>query len=262
MRPVASASSHPMYFHPRILLHTVVYGASLWYLSAREEPSVYFLVALAATLTFNVLAMRRTVYGGRTSALFLPWSFSILSAATLWFADEPVRANVFLALSCALFYLCILGGFRLSRTPGDLTAMGILGASLVATIFLFFSMLISFYLNFEVDSWFLLPIYFLTVFTLSYQHFKSIGGRIRAMSAKASFLLALFSTELYWISGYWPFGYLTTGIVMLIFYYVLWDLLQAHILGLLTKRRVVADMTVFVVLTAAVLATTRWTLIY
>jgi len=64
--------------------------------------------------------------------------------------------------------------------------------------------------------------------------------------------------EIVWILNFWPFGYLTTGVISLIFYYVFWDLIQCHFFNMLSKKRVLGHMLIFGFLVAMVLSSTRW----
>jgi len=59
--------------------------------------------------------------------------------------------------------------------------------------------------------------------------------------------------ELIWTMNFWPFGYLTTGVIALILYYILWDLTQSFFLKLLSKKRVVANMIFFSALIVIIL---------
>lgn len=251
-----------MYFNFRILLHSAIYVATLAIVLVYPEYSLTFLAGVCSVLFLNVSLMRKTLFFRRFSALLLPMLLSFFSLAMLLFVDDAIRAKMFAFMNAPLFYLSLLGERRLLKDPTDVAAQGFASASLVGTLLIFFSVLVGFYLNFDVESWMLVPLYFAVVFGLSYQFFL-VTKRIERQSARRSALiLAFFSAEMFWISSFWPFGYLTTGIITLIFYYVLWDMLHAYMIGLLTKHRVIADMAILLVLTGTILATTRWTVIY
>ena len=64
-----------------------------------------------------------------------------------------------------------------------------------------------------------------------------------------------------WFIHFWPFGYLTTGVVMLIIYYVFWDLFQSYLEGALRKQRFFANGFLFIVLVGIILASTPWEIV-
>jgi hypothetical protein len=73
-----------------------------------------------------------------------------------------------------------------------------------------------------------------------------------------SFLLALAMSELIWTMNFWPFGYLTTGTVALILYYVLWDIATCYFMDILTRRRVLTNSAVFSILVFIILLSSKW----
>ena len=100
-------------------------------------------------------------------------------------------------------------------------------------------------------------VYFAITIFLSVQYFSIIEGDARKKWTYC-FLLSLVMTEIIWTMNFWPFGYLTTGVISLILYYVLWDLAQSHFLNLLSRRRVIANMTFFSIIVAMVLLSAKW----
>jgi hypothetical protein len=64
--------------------------------------------------------------------------------------------------------------------------------------------------------------------------------------------------EIFWVLNFWPFGYLTTSVAGLVFYFVFWDIIQCHFLQKLSKRRIVANMVFLSIIVMMVLSSTRW----
>jgi uncharacterized PurR-regulated membrane protein YhhQ (DUF165 family) len=92
---------------------------------------------------------------------------------------------------------------------------------------------------------------------VSFQYFWLINDDKKNV-LNFSLVLGFVMAEIVWVLNFWPFGYLTTGVITLIFYYVFWDLVQCHFLNNLSKKRVVANMIIFALMVTMVLSSTRW----
>jgi hypothetical protein len=170
----------------------------------------------------------------------------------------PHERQIFICLSAGMYYLSLLGAYRLGLYSGDKTARGMNMSAMAATIFFAYAAVYGIYLNFLVPLYYLMLIYCLVTLLVSCQYFFIIKNDDKRKVWVYSFLLALVMAELVWIMNFWPFGYLTTGVIALILYYVLWDLTQSYFLNLLSKKRVVANMIFFSVMIILVLLSTKW----
>lgn len=128
----------------------------------------------------------------------------------------------------------------------------------MATAFLFYSSVYGIYLNFAVPIWGLMLAYCAGTVLLSYQYFLVIDSQQERRVKIYSLILGLSLSEIAWVVNFWPFGYLTTGVIVLMFYYILWDLVQSHFLQALSKKRVFVHLMFFGLLIGMVLASTRW----
>jgi hypothetical protein len=157
--------------------------------------------------------------------------FPSLAAAGLLMYEK----QIFIVLDSAMYYLAlsapIIGSFA-----GDQTARGMIMASTCAAIFFTYAGAYGLYLNFLVPLYALMLVYLIATLFISYQYFSIIEKNQNKVWTY-SFLLSLFMVELIWTMNFWPFGYLTTGIIALILYYVLWDLTQSYFLNLLSRKR-------------------------
>jgi len=187
----------------------------------------------------------------------LPVFFTIFSIALLYLVSSMAEKQIFVALASLMYYLALLGIYRLGLYSGDQTARGLIMASTAAAIFFTYAGAYGLYLNFLVPLFVLMFAYLLVTLFVSYQYFSIIENDVRRAWIY-SFLLALFMSELIWTMNFWPFGYLTTGVIALILYYVLWDLTQSHFLNLLSRKRVVANMIFFSVMIILVLLSAKW----
>lgn len=193
----------------------------------------------------------------------LPVFFTLSSAALLYLVTIRFEQQIFILLASSMYYLSLMGAYRLTRYGGDLTARGMIMAATASTIFFTYAGAYGLYLNFLVPLYILMLAYLLVTLLVSYQYFSIIHPPTDEKKSNKivwvySFILALAMAEIAWTVNFWPFGYLTTGIVALILYYVLWDLIQSHFLNLLSKQRVVANLIFLSVLIFIVLATSKW----
>ena len=187
----------------------------------------------------------------------LPVFFTIFSIALLHLISGMLEKQIFVGLVFLMYYLAFFGTYRLSIYAGDQTAKGMLMAATSAAIFFTYAGAYGLYLNFLVPLYVLMLTYLIVTLLVSYQYF-SIIERDKKRVLTYSFLLALFMVELIWTMNFWPFGYLTTGVIALILYYILWDLTQSFFLKLLNKKRVVANMIFFSALIVIILLSSKW----
>lgn len=195
--------------------------------------------------------------GNRWLFTVLPLFFTISSMALLYLISIAWEKQIFILISFLLYYLILLGLSRLKEYAADQTARGMLMATTVATIFFSFSSAYGIYLNFLIPLWILMLTYFVITIFVSLQYFFIIEKNSQKIWTYC-LLLSLIMTEIIWTMNFWPFGYLTTGVISLILYYVLWDLMQSYFLNLLSKKRVVVNMTFFSVIIIVVLLSAKW----
>lgn len=188
----------------------------------------------------------------------LPAFFTLSSAALLYLITLSYEKQIFILLAACMYYLALFGAYRLNEYALDQTARGMNMAATVSTIFFTYTAAYGLYLNFLVPLWVLMTVYLMITLLVSYQHFSIIKEDDKWIVWVYSFILALVMTEMVWTINFWPFGYLTSGTIALILYYVLWDLIQSYFLNLLSRRRVVANMIFFSVIIALVLLSSKW----
>jgi hypothetical protein len=187
----------------------------------------------------------------------IPIIFSLSSLLLLYLIDERIEKQIFTVASSIIYYVIFFSGCRLKRYELDQTARGLMAASLMTTIFFFFTSSYGVYLNFAISLWALMVIFLVSTFLVSYQYLEIINTE-KLATWKYSIILGLIMAEISWVINFWPFGYLTTGVILLMFYYILWDIVQSHFLQLLSKKRVVANMVFFSFLIGMILFSSRW----
>lgn len=193
----------------------------------------------------------------RWSMTPMPVLFTLSTWGLLYFVQSRNQQYVLILLASIAYYLVHICLYRLRVYYKDETARGIIAAGSIATSFLFYAMSYGIYLNFDISPWVLIVATTFVTMLISFQYFWLINENKKNV-LNYSLILGLIMAEIVWVLNFWPFGYLTTGVVTLIFYYVFWDLVRAYFLDELSKKRVIANMIFFGLLVALVLSSTRW----
>jgi hypothetical protein len=215
---------------------------------------VAVLIFIALLVYFYQIAKRVSRSVGMTP---IPVLLVTSTIGLLYFVQSVKQEFLLSLLSAVAYYFIHIALYRLRNYRKDKTARGIVAAGSVATIFLFYATSYGIYLNFAISLWVLMFILMLVTTLVSFQYFWLINDDKKNV-LNFSLVLGFVMAEIVWVLNFWPFGYLTTGVITLIFYYVFWDLVQCHFLNILSKRRVVVNMLVFALLVAMVLSSTRW----
>ena len=191
---------------------------------------------------------------------FLPFAVSMSSLGLLYFIDDIQEKQIFGVIVSLLYYATLLGIKRISKNPFDMTARSLFSSSLIATIFLFYAVVYGYYINFNIPLWMFIVINFFFVMMVTFVSLRAYSSDYRRIILY-SVVIAFVMMQLVWMANFWPFGYLTMATISLMFYYILWDLVQMTFLETLSKKRIVITIIYCVALTMAVLITTQWLLV-
>ncbi len=254
-----------MFFSFPALFHTLLFAAVheiIVLIKAKSSLEFYAYSELTVTALFLVFISLLAVWSARKlgkkwNCVIVPAVFSFSSALLHYLIDSAVEKQIFILLSSVLYYFTLLGTYRLGDYQKDQTARGLVSASLATTAFFFYSSVYGVYLNFAVSLWILMLLFLGVTYGISRQYFLLVNSDKKIVSVY-SLILAMAMAEIAWIINFWPFGYLTTGVIVLMLYYVLWDLIQSHFLNLLSKRRLAANVAFFSFLIILILATSKW----
>lgn len=242
-----------MFLKLRSILYSLLFYAGLE-LVALNQRHVFLL---AFFLIFSALYEGRRI-GGKWLFSVLPVLYAISSIALLYLIGLTWEQQIFIFLASFMYYLSLFSAYRLGQYDQDQTARGMNMAATAATIFFTYASAYGLYLNFLVPLYYLILAYSLITLFVSYQYFTIIRPKNKKIVWLYCLALSLIMAEIIWTMNFWPFGYLTTGVIALILYYVLWDLVQSYFLNLLSKKRVVANMVFFSALIILVLITAKW----
>lgn len=241
-----------MFVHLRALLHSVLFLIILE-LIAFDDRRIFWLAALlvGATLWGVKKIVKKFIFST------IPVIFALSATAMLYLIDSMFQKHVFIVLGSLIYYTALLGIFRLKFAPQDQTARGMIASSVAAALFFFFSAVYGIYLNFAVPLWSLMLIFLVVTAVASYEYFSIIKSDKKAVMTY-SLILGMLMSEVAWMINFWPFGYLTTGVVTLIIYYLFWDLTQSHFLNTLSQKRLIANLVFFSVIVGLILSTAHW----
>jgi hypothetical protein len=207
-------------------------------------------------LLFSIYGGRKI--GGKWKYSVLPAFFSISSVSLLYLIALTYEQQIFSTLSALMYYLSMLGAYRLGQYKDDKTARGMNMAATASTIFFTYASAYGLYLNFLVPLYLLMIAYLVVTLLVSYQHLSIIKKEDKKTVWIYSFILALIMSELIWTMNFWPFGYLTTGVIALILYYIIWDVIQCYFQDILSKRRVLSNLALFTFLIGFILLSAKW----
>lgn len=242
-----------MFLKTRPLIFSLIFLVLLEVIVFQET-----LVFYVSGFLFVVSFFQGKMLGKEWRYSILPVFFTISSVALLYLITLFYEQQFFIALAFGMYYLSLLGAYRLGLYENDQTARGMIMAATVATIFFTYASVYGIYLNFLVPLFVLMVAYLIVTLLVSYQYFALIKKDAKRLVWIYSFLLALIMTELIWTMNFWPFGYLTTGVIALILYYILWDIIQSYFLNLLSRKRIVANAILFSLLISLILITSKW----
>lgn len=254
-----------MFFHFQIFVYSLIYFVFLQVVSGDLViVQSDFFVGWRALLSFVVFFLLLGYFyqvakkvSRKSSATPIPVLMVVSTAGLLFFVQSEKQMQFLILLAALAYYFLHIALYRLRCYEGDKTAKGIVAAGSVSTIFLFYAVAYGVYLNFAISLWILMMSLMAVTFFVTYQYLLLINEN-KKIVLNYSMVLGFVMAEIVWILNFWPFGYLTTGVISLIFYYVFWDIIQRHFLDELSKRRVIANMLIFGLLITLVLTSTRW----
>lgn len=243
-----------MFFHLKSLLYSIIFFITLQVLVFNESFLWYVAIFL---VIFSIFVSRKM--DSEKHFYLIPAIFSISTIIIFYLIDNESIKEIFSALAAIVFYFTFLGISRLRSYAKDKTARGIISGALFANIFLFYSGFYGLYINFSIPLWFLMLVFLAITFILSYRYFNLISSE-KTKTLIYSLILGIAMAEISWVINFWPFGYLTTGVIALIFYYMFWDIAQSYFINKISRKRIVVNLIFFGLIIGLILASSRWQL--
>ncbi|MBP7060460.1 MAG: hypothetical protein KBA91_00595 [Candidatus Moranbacteria bacterium] len=247
-----------MIFHFTVLFFSLIFGVGLELVAKSSILASWswYLFSIVPLLVISLIASKRLT--NRFSDAFIPILLSLSSPTLLSLIDNQNERQVFVALSVLMYYFALLGNYRLRHAPTDKTGEAFLNTAAMAALFFFFAGLDGFYLNFSFPLWGLMLLYFLGAALTSYETFVSVDRSERRRVILYSVLLGLIMGELAWVMSLWPFGYLTTGALGTIFFFIIWDISFDAFRQALSLRKAALRILFFLGLIVLLLYSTPW----
>jgi hypothetical protein len=156
-----------MFFKFAPFLGSLVFAAILEVLIFWEKFLLVGLVLMGSFLLFSVWPLVR-----KTRFLLSAGLLAAGSALLLFLIDSFYEQQIFVAFSAVIFYLLLLGGYRLRLYPRDQTAQGMINLATLAVAFFCYAALFGWYLNLpELTQWQAVAFFALVTFLLSWPSF-------------------------------------------------------------------------------------------
>lgn len=208
--------------------------------------------------------------------LFISVFLSLGSVNLTALIDQGMETHFFIFLASLVYYISLVGAYRLKNYRCDQSAQGMVEISTLVASFFWFISIYGWFLNFQIDTGWLVAGLMVSAFLVNLPSLlvsvdscnklsekKETGGK-KVPFIKAIFLnliLALVVGEIAWAVVLWPFSYLTTGTIILIVFYIFRNIVSLFIKEDFSLKRVLTGLIGGLVFIAILLLTAQWNLI-
>lgn len=250
-----------MLFHFTVLFFSVLFFLALLFMSERSIVPAWssYLFSCGSLIALSIIAARKLT--NRWYTAYLPATLAFSVPFLLSLIDRGFETRVFIIAASALYYLALLGAYRLHQSPEDKTARAMLNLAALASLFFVFAATYGLYLNYEVPLALLLGVFFATSFVVAFQtFFAATAPKDTRRSLLLAFVMGILMTELMWVVYFWPFGYVTIGAVMLIHFFILWNMSVDNLRHEFNLVRTLREGAMLLGLLALLLVTAHWSL--
>ncbi len=151
-----------MFLKFKLIILSLVFATSLGVFS--WQVNLYFAI-LGFLILFNLFLI--WPLSGKVRFLAIPFFLSIGSLNLLYLVDGQIERILFIVLASIVYYLSLLGVYRLRYYDCDQTAQGMINLATIVTIFFWFISNYGWYLNFNIDSWLLVTTFITSTFLIS-----------------------------------------------------------------------------------------------
>lgn len=269
-----------MLFKLNSILLSIIFAIALEVSVFREN---WFFGVLVFLITFSVLMV--WPFARKIRFLAIPFFLSIGSLNLLILIDNPVEKHIFILLASLAYYVSLIGAYRLKLYDCDQTAQGMVNLATFAAGFFWFVSNYGWYLNFQIGAWVLVltfigSTFFIGLPSLMISQRSCLKLKVRGAKKQEtqkeiikcakkgeetvlflSVILSFVMGEVIWGLSLWPFAYLTTGVVALIIYFVLWDVVRRYILSTLSLKTVFLNVVLALIAVAGILYSAQWGLV-
>lgn len=247
-----------------MIFHLTVFVWSLAFLAGLEAVALnpifaswsWYLLSIGVLVAISLGAIRRLTEN--SSDAFIPILLSLASPTLLSLVDHPGERQVFVFLSAVMYYFALLGNYRLHHAPTDKTGEAFLNSAAMAAMFFFYAGLYGFFLNFSFPLWGLMLLYFIGTALTSYETFITVDKKERKRVILYSALLGFIMGEMVLVMSLWPFGYLTTGALGTILFFIAWDISFDAFRETLSLKKAMIRILFLMILVLLLLISSPW----
>jgi hypothetical protein len=247
-----------MIFHFTVFWFSAVFFGMLTFLV--RNPIVpswpWYGLSLFVFVLLSLAASRKLT--GKWYPAFLPSVVSFSTLLLISLIDVVFEQRVFIWVTTALFYASLLGIYRLKLIPTDETARALLKTAALASLFFSYAAAYGLYLNYDVPLSLLMFVFFLASAIVAFQTLYWVGRDDVREVLLMSLALGAVMGELVWTVHFWPFGYLTIGSAMLIFFFLMWRCILDLLRDNFVWRRMAIESIILVLLLALLIVTSPW----
>lgn len=267
-----------MLFRIALIILSLIFAGILEVSAFRDY---WYFYCLGGLVAFSVLAVWPFIR--RKRFLAIPFFLSVGSLNLLFLIDSMLEKQIFIILSTVVYYLALLGGYRLRFYISDQTAQGMLNLATLATVFFWYVANYGWFLNFAIPTWSLVATFIGSTFLLGLPSlmiaeesfcnllktakerpkspvFSENHQSNRQVVILLNFVLAFIMGEVIWALALWPFRYLATGVVALIIYFIFWDSLRSYIQNRFSRGTLIFNAMLATLCIIGMLITTQWSL--
>ena len=247
-----------MIFHFTVFLFSAIFFGMLTFLV--REPIVpswsWYSLSLLTFVMLSLAASRRLT--DKWYPAFLPIVVSFSTLLLLSLIDIAFEQQIFVWVATGLFYAALLGIYRLKLIPSDKTARALLNTTALAGLFFTYAAAFGLYLNYAVPLALLMAVFFLVTWIVAFQTLYWAGRDDTREVSLTALALGTIMSELVWLVHFWPFGYLTAGASMLIFFYLLWRAALDFLHGTVAWKKILVESIILLILLILLLVTSPW----
>jgi len=252
-----SVHQRPVLFHVATALYAAVCGGVLLVFAANTaRGGVALAIATAALCVITIIASRRIarhLFFAITPLLFL-----LGMASLMFFVDSMVQRNIMAGIASVIVYAVLLGSYRLRSNVRDAVARGMIVAGIFSGLFLWYAGTFAVYVNFTVPRTAVLVILGFWTLLVSWQYFVMVARGRFSQTVMYAVAVTVVMVQVIAVALWWPFGHMTSAIVLLMIYYIVWDMCDMFFRDTLSRSRVVVNTILLILVALMVLMSAQW----
>lgn len=213
---------------------------------------VWFILAFFVVAIMGVYRVSEK----RGFLMILPLSFAFGSLVLFALVTGRISEQVYIGLAALGFFMTLLQTSKKIRKIDNELWYKINTSLIFIVMFIWSAGLYGLYLKTGLSFW-PLALANLGIFGILYYYAIKIN-ELKVETRIFVLLFIIINLEILWSLSFTQFTHLTIGAIILLVNYIMWDILENHSKGTLTKKLLLADSLFFIVVVIGLLATTKW----